>query len=252
MGEVYRAYDSQLKRHIAIKILPASTLDAPLARARLLREARSAASLNHPNICTIHEVGEIDGRASSDTRTQSAIKFLRLPGTASTSSRTSLFGANKFSEVSAQVSPDNAWIAYASNESGKNQVYLRSNQGPGRKVPVSTEGGEEPQWSRQPQEPFFRNATTNQLMSADVPSAGEPGRPHALVNLATSLCRRKAVPRSRRTGPRNEHGNRASGDALVRGITAKDPHSERDKSALSLTLPRHTAGIQKRSVGFKC
>ena len=60
MGEVYRARDPQLNRPVAIKVLPpASVLDVA-ARQRLLREARAAASLNHPNICTIHEVGGAD------------------------------------------------------------------------------------------------------------------------------------------------------------------------------------------------
>ncbi len=63
MGVVYRAHDEQLQRDIALKVLPASTFTDPAARTRLLREARSAAALNHPNICTVYEVGEDDGQA---------------------------------------------------------------------------------------------------------------------------------------------------------------------------------------------
>ena len=63
MGEVYRAHDEQLDRDVALKVLPAQTLTDETARARLLREARSAAALNHPHICTIHEVGEAGGQA---------------------------------------------------------------------------------------------------------------------------------------------------------------------------------------------
>ncbi|HYS55780.1 MAG TPA: protein kinase [Thermoanaerobaculia bacterium] len=63
MGEVYRAHDEQLGRDVAVKVLPAEQLGDAVARARLLREARSAAALNHPHICTIHEVGESDGQA---------------------------------------------------------------------------------------------------------------------------------------------------------------------------------------------
>lgn len=62
MGEVYRAHDELLDRDVAIKMLPSTTFSDALARARLLREARSAAALNHANICTIHEVGEAEGR----------------------------------------------------------------------------------------------------------------------------------------------------------------------------------------------
>ena len=63
MGEVYRARDEQLDRDVAVKVLPTSSNDDPTARARLVREAKAAAALNHPNICTVHEVGEADGQA---------------------------------------------------------------------------------------------------------------------------------------------------------------------------------------------
>src|SRR6476659_10617659 len=63
MGEVYRARDTTLRRDVAVKVLPALASDDPQRRTRLLHEARAAASLNHPNICTIHEVGEAEGRA---------------------------------------------------------------------------------------------------------------------------------------------------------------------------------------------
>jgi len=63
MGEVYRARDEQLDRDVAVKVLPASSFDDPTARARLVREARAAAALNHPNICTVYQVGEADGQA---------------------------------------------------------------------------------------------------------------------------------------------------------------------------------------------
>ena len=62
MGEVYRAHDERLRRKVALKVLPSDAAAEPTARARLLREARSAAALNHPHVCTIHEVGEADGR----------------------------------------------------------------------------------------------------------------------------------------------------------------------------------------------
>jgi serine/threonine-protein kinase len=63
MGVVYRTHDESLDRDVALKVLPASSFSDPAARARLLREARTASQLNHPNICTIHEVGEAEGQA---------------------------------------------------------------------------------------------------------------------------------------------------------------------------------------------
>jgi serine/threonine protein kinase len=62
MGEVYRAHDTKLGRDVALKVLPRELADNPERRTWLLREARAAASLNHPNVCTIHEVGEADGK----------------------------------------------------------------------------------------------------------------------------------------------------------------------------------------------
>ncbi|MGH9555267.1 MAG: serine/threonine-protein kinase [Terriglobales bacterium] len=63
MGVVYRAHDERLDRDVALKVLPADSFQDADARARLLREARTASRLNHPHICTIHEVGEADGQA---------------------------------------------------------------------------------------------------------------------------------------------------------------------------------------------
>jgi eukaryotic-like serine/threonine-protein kinase len=61
MGEVYRARDTRLNRTVAIKVLPVHLADRPELRERLEREARSIASLNHPHICTLHDVGREGG-----------------------------------------------------------------------------------------------------------------------------------------------------------------------------------------------
>src|SRR5215472_12299798 len=61
MGEVYRARDTRLERTVAIKVLPAEVAANPEARQRLEREARAVSSLNHPNICTLYDIGEQDG-----------------------------------------------------------------------------------------------------------------------------------------------------------------------------------------------
>jgi serine/threonine protein kinase len=61
MGEVYRAHDSRLDRDVALKLLPASLAADPDRAARFEREARALASLNHPNIVTIHSVEEAEG-----------------------------------------------------------------------------------------------------------------------------------------------------------------------------------------------
>jgi len=61
MGEVYRAKDTRLERVVAIKVLPAHLADRPELRERFEREARTIASLNHPHICTLYDIGRQDG-----------------------------------------------------------------------------------------------------------------------------------------------------------------------------------------------
>ena len=62
MGEVYRATDTRLQRTVAVKVLGGAISENPAARERFQREARAASSLNHPNICTVHDVGESAGQ----------------------------------------------------------------------------------------------------------------------------------------------------------------------------------------------
>ena len=62
MGEVYRARDTKLDRDVALKVLPQAFTEDPDRLARFQREAKVLASLNHPNICTVHDTGEYDGR----------------------------------------------------------------------------------------------------------------------------------------------------------------------------------------------
>src|SRR5260370_21069913 len=61
MGEVYRARDTRLSRIVAIKVLPPHLADRSELRERFEREARTIASLNHPHICTLFDIGQQDG-----------------------------------------------------------------------------------------------------------------------------------------------------------------------------------------------
>ena len=85
-----------------------------------------------------------------------------------------------FAEDAPRVSPDGRWVAYSSDESGRNEVYVRPFPGPGGKWQVSTDGGSEAEWSRKGNELFYRSgAQKEKMMAVDVQTqptfiAGKP------------------------------------------------------------------------------
>ncbi len=87
-----------------------------------------------------------------------------------------------FSEREAAFSPDSRWLAYASDESGRFEIYVQPFPGPGKRLQISSEGGKEPAWSRDGTELFYRSG--NRMLSVRVGSGMDldPGSPVALFS----------------------------------------------------------------------
>jgi serine/threonine-protein kinase len=102
----------------------------------------------------------IEGDETSGFKPGTPTVFLRTP----------------FNEGSPMFSPDGRWIAYISNESGRNEIYVRPFPGPGGKWQISAEGGDDPTWSRVRPELLFANGNTLQLWVSSYATAGESFR----------------------------------------------------------------------------
>jgi serine/threonine protein kinase len=114
MGEVYRARDTRLDRIVAIKILPDHLADRSELHERFEREARTIASLNHPHICTIYDIGR--WRATRRTKTRPAMS------------------ACGYSSGSISRTPKNSCISEITRlQEGKANVKTHSRQEPSRR-----------------------------------------------------------------------------------------------------------------------
>jgi dipeptidyl aminopeptidase/acylaminoacyl peptidase len=96
-----------------------------------------------------------------------------------------------FEEVQGQFSPDGRWIAYASNDTGRYEIYVRPFPGPSGKFPISTGGGVYPRWRRDGRELFYV-ASDNKLMAVSIPVTTDartlnPGAPVALFSTRLAI-----------------------------------------------------------------
>ncbi len=156
MGEVWQARDKRLEREVALKLLPSDLILDAERRARLEREAKVLGSLNHPNIATLHALEELLYESENP----------KLP---------------------TSFSPDGRWVAYRSNESGHNEIYVQPYPGPGRKWQVSTSGGSWPLWRSDGREIFYR-APNGGIEATPIDARGDTlslGTPKTLFPLST-------------------------------------------------------------------
>ena len=109
-----------------------------------------------------------------------------------------VFAQTKFAEGSPKFSPDGRWIAYASNESGRNEIYVQAYPGPGPKVQVSAEGGTDPVWRGKGGELYYRNG--DYLMAVAVSTHGNftASKPRVLWQGLRRHPRRTALPHDQR------------------------------------------------------
>jgi Tol biopolymer transport system component len=124
--------------------------------------------------------GQLLAFHENDPTTQRDIWVLRMGDPSSGSGQVRQaqpFLRTRFDEASPRFSPDGQWLAYASDESGRREIYVQSYPGPGGKWQISTEGGTEPVWNPNGRELFYRSG--DKMMAVDIatqPSftAGKP------------------------------------------------------------------------------
>ena len=90
------------------------------------------------------------------------------------------FVVTEFSESHPMFSPDGRWIAFTSNRSGRNEVYVKPYPGEGGIVPISTEGGNQPLWARDGEELFYRNGNQMMVVSVQTQPTFKPETPRLL------------------------------------------------------------------------
>ena len=107
---------------------------------------------------------------SVDPRTHADLWVLPLAGDGTPSGTATPFANTEFSEEQGRFSPDARWIAYASDESGRSEIYIQPFPAPpngGSKIPISRDGGSQPRWRRDGKELFYFSPD-GKLMAADV------------------------------------------------------------------------------------
>jgi Tol biopolymer transport system component/predicted Ser/Thr protein kinase len=129
-------------------------------------------------------------RSSNLARSGNEIWVLPLDGAntagAAAEAKPQPFLDTRFTRGNLQFSPDGKWVAYESNEIGRNEIYVVPYPGPGGKSQVSTDGGTQPRWNRNGRELFFRSGAKMMAVGVETGAAFRPGTPRMLFEKFTS------------------------------------------------------------------
>jgi serine/threonine-protein kinase len=166
------AGDAELRRQVESLLKADGDAESFLDTPAMNLAAQMIADEQKPSL-----VGKRISRYDPRRSTGTDILLLRLDG----ERKLEPFLHTCFEEFGPEFSPDGQWIAYVSNESGRNEVYVLPFPGPGPKRQVSTTGGTSPCWARNRKELFYRNG--NKMMAVDVSlqPVFKAGAPRVLV-----------------------------------------------------------------------
>jgi eukaryotic-like serine/threonine-protein kinase len=124
--------------------------------------------------------------SNSLTSVGSSLWVLPLDRASAAERKLEPFLDTRFTRGNPQFSPDGKWVAYQSNETGRDEIYVTPYPGPGGKSQVSTDGGAQPRWNRNGRELFFRSGAKTMAVDVETGAAFRAGTPRLLFEKVSS------------------------------------------------------------------